>query len=106
MSLFGNSPASAAIAAYSVLFGVLGESVTWNRRFASDVESPRGCKAREIMMKRNVLATLIAALLVIGLLGLATAQGGTAEQLIERLSADRHLIAVEMIQVYAQGSAA
>lgn len=33
-------------------------------------------------MKRNVIATLLAALLVIGFLGLAAAQGATIEHLV------------------------
>jgi hypothetical protein len=45
------------------------------------------------MMKRNVIATLVAALLVIGFLGLAAAQGATTGQDTERLGVERNLAA-------------
>jgi hypothetical protein len=53
------------------------------------------------MMKRNVLATLLAALLVIGLLGLATAQGATAGADVE-LIAEQHVVLLETLRVPIQ----
>jgi F0F1-type ATP synthase membrane subunit c/vacuolar-type H+-ATPase subunit K len=53
------------------------------------------------MMKRNVLATLVAALLVIGLLGLATAQGATAGADVE-LIAEQHVVLLETLRVPIQ----
>jgi hypothetical protein len=55
---------------------------------------PRGIRLQEVMMKRNVIATLLAALLVIGFLGLAAAQDATTGQDAEGFG-QRYLVAAE-----------